>query len=207
MQDDGDTETIQFNNISLVRRPINQTVKSQYKKVVDMDTSRGGDGEENVELSPIHVPSVTQSGSSGMGSSSRLGYMSINTAQAAGGYQSGDTESQGETSSSTLRDLSSPVATPPPQTAGSGLNSYNSYSYSAARTREQDEQAMVRVRIDLAQRTPWRAFVSHPMAIVLLAANFQYVSFFSLEYINLWYLIFKDVLSIEFLVLLRTVRF
>jgi hypothetical protein len=43
---------------------------------------------------------------------------------------------------------------------------------------------MNRIRKELAARTPWRVFLSHPVALCLLAANFQYVGvFFSLQFI------------------------
>jgi len=45
-------------------------------------------------------------------------------------------------------------------------------------TRAQEEEESVRVRIELAKHTPWRQFLTHPTALCLLVANFQYVSHF-----------------------------
>jgi len=119
-------------------------------------------------LSPIHNNSTSQNATSGK--KAKNGYMSITNSDRSG-YQSVDLDTS--TSPTTLSVSSaSPYHTHAHTRTSSGTTS----THRGHRSREEDEQEMVRVRIELAQHTPWRAFVTHPMALCLLAANFQYVS-------------------------------
>jgi hypothetical protein len=104
--------------------------------------------ERSVELSPIHDPA-------------EVGYDSI------------------ETTDVSTTEITSPASVNSPRRGVDGQPPSDATSPSAAPTavnRAQDEEEMIRARIELASRTPWREFVTNPVALVLLAANFQYVS-------------------------------
>jgi hypothetical protein len=104
--------------------------------------------ERSVELSPIHDPA-------------EVGYDSIDTTDIS------------------TTEITSPASVNSPRRGMHGQPHSDATSPSAAPTavnRAQDEVEMIRARIELASRTPWREFVTNPVALVLLAANFQYVS-------------------------------
>jgi hypothetical protein len=142
---------------------------AQYNRVSGNDASGGGSpmsgrtptspGDDEMELSPIHSPHTTDS----------QGYRSI-VNQASKNADQTKTATSSTVSplmvdavvSSSLQDDAS-TRTPAPPDAGSPFS------------RAQDEEEMVRARIELATRTPWKEFVTHPVALCLLAANFQYV--------------------------------
>ena len=89
------------------------------------------------------------------------------------------------TANTTTATAPSPAATPPTTTSTSTPPT-TSYAHSLTSdpthqplpqlTRAQEEELMVAARIELATHTPWGQFLSHPVALCLLAANFQYVS-------------------------------
>lgn len=122
--------------------------------------------QEDIELSPIHATNHSSSATSNK--KAKNGYMSITNSDRTG-YQSVDLDTS---TSPTTQSVSSAS----PYHTHLNTSSSSASAHRGHRSREEDEQEMVRVRIELAQHTPWRAFVTHPMALCLLAANFQYVS-------------------------------
>ena len=66
--------------------------------------------------------------------------------------------------------------TPPTTSYAHSLTSNTPHQPLPQLTRAQEEELMVAARIELATHTPWGQFLSHPVALCLLAANFQYVS-------------------------------
>jgi hypothetical protein len=118
-----------------------------------------------MELSPIHSPHTTDS----------QGYRSI-VNQAS--------EHPGQTKlaiSSTVSPLMADAIASSNQQEDTGIPTpVPPYAGGAPFSRAQDEEEMVRARIELATRTPWKEFVTHPVALCLLAANFQYVRFLCL---------------------------
>ena len=103
------------------------------------------------------------------------------------GYQSIDLDQDSQVTSSASAGSASTVRSP----YHTNLNTTSSSSthgplitspnQQQTLTRAQEEEESVRVRIELAKYTPWRQFLTHPTALCLLVANFQYVRQLFLE--------------------------
>lgn len=131
------------------------------------------DEGEDVELSPIHSSTARASTSAGKAKGGKNGYMSINSDRNTSSYQSVDLDTS---TSPTTGSVTSSISPYHSHLHAAHLHTTNTtLPRRSHRSREEDEQEMVRIRIDLAERTPWMAFLTHPMSLCLLVANFQYV--------------------------------
>ena len=118
--------------------------------------------------------------------------MSINSNSVhneSSGYQTIDLDQDSQLTSSSTAGSASTVRSP----YHTNLNTTNSSSthgplitspnQQQTLTRAQEEEESVRVRIELAKHTPWKQFLTHPTALCLLVANFQYVRQFSIKFL------------------------
>ena len=102
------------------------------------------------------------------------------------GYQTIDLDQDSQLTSSSTAGSASTVRSPYLNTTNSSSTHgplITSPNQQQTLTRAQEEEESVRVRIELAKHTPWKQFLTHPTALCLLVANFQYVRQFSIKFL------------------------